>query len=161
MKLRQFKLTNNDEIVCEVIDVDETDNHNGDIIARKILKIFHAEDFDQNVRYYSFKPWVAFQEDINEISAINPDHILGEATPSAILKLHFKNALDIILQSQTMSGSRDLNIDEVMMDTSDMSRDEIVEYLKEKFHDENQRIAHHDSASSNVIHLYPPSDKLH
>ena len=60
-----------------------------------------------------------------------------------------------------MSGSRDLNIDEVMMDTSDMSRDEIVEYLKEKFHDENQRIAHHDSASSNVIHLYPPSDKLH
>ena len=43
MKLRQFKLTNNDEIVCEVIDVDETDNHNGDIIARKILKIFHAE----------------------------------------------------------------------------------------------------------------------
>ena len=51
MKLRQFKLTNNDEIVCEVIDVDETDNHNGDIIARKILKIFHAEDFDQNVRY--------------------------------------------------------------------------------------------------------------
>ena len=100
-------------------------------------------------------------EDINEISAINPDHILGEATPSAILKLHFKNALDIILESQTMSGSRDLNIDEVMMDTSDMSRDEIVEYLKEKFHDENQRLAHHDSASSNVIHLYPPSDKLH
>ena len=76
-------------------------------------------------------------------------------------QVHFKNALDIILESQTMSGSRDLNIDEVMMDTSDMSRDEIVEYLKEKFHDENQRIAHHDSASSNVIHLYPPSDKLH
>ena len=102
-----------------------------------------------------------FQEDINELSAINPEHILGEATPSATLKYHFKNALDIILESQTMSGSRDLNIDEVMMDTSDMSRDEIVEYLKEKFHDENQRIAHHDSASSNVIHLYPPSDKLH
>ena len=47
MNIRQFKLTNNDEIVCEVIDVDKTDNQNGDIIARKILKVFHAEDFDQ------------------------------------------------------------------------------------------------------------------
>ena len=164
MKLRQFKLTNNDEIVCEVMDVDESDNHNGDIIARKILKVFHAEDFDQNVRYYSFKPWVSFQEDINELSAINPDHILGEATPSSILKLHFKNALDIILESQNVKGKKSLNIDEVMMDTTDMSRDEIAEYLKDKFYEEQfseLQDFQQDSSQTNVIHLFPPSDKIH
>ena len=164
MKLRQFKLTNNDEIVCEVIDVDDTDNHNGDIIARKILKVFHAEDFDQNVRYYSFKPWISFQEDINELSAINPDHILGEAQPSSILKLHFKNALDIILESQNVKGKKSLNIDEVMMDTTDMSRDEIAEYLKDKFYEEQfseLQDFQQDSSHTNVIHLFPPSDKIH
>ena len=162
MNIRQFKLTNNDEIVCEVIDVDKTGNQNGDIIARKILKVFHAEDFDQNVRYYSFKPWISFQEDINELSAINPDHILGEATPSSILKLHFKNALDIILESQNIKGKKSLNIDEVMLDTSDMSRDEIAEYLKEKFY-EDQLIDNFpdDSSHGNVIHLFPPSNKMH
>ncbi len=163
MKLRQFKLTNNDEIVCEVIDVDETDNQNGDIIARKILKVFHAEDFDQNVRYYSFKPWVSFQEDVNELSAINPDHILAEATPSSILKLHFKNALDIILESQDMKDKRSLNIDEVMMDTTDMSRDEIAEYLQDKFYEDRLLESHMDldSGDTNIIHLFPPSDKIH
>ena len=63
-----------------------------------------------------------------------------------------------------MKGKKSLNIDEVMMDTTDMSRDEIAEYLKDKFYEEQfseLQDFQQDSSQTNVIHLFPPSDKIH
>ena len=64
MNLKQLKLTNNEEIICEVLE--QNDDH-GDLIVRKILRVVTQDDFDQNIRYYSFRPWVSFQDDATDI----------------------------------------------------------------------------------------------
>ena len=147
MKLKQFKLTNDDEVVASVIDYNEAEDT---LVVKNALKIFHAEDFDNNVRYYSFKPWMSFQDNIEEIVVIHLGHVIGEVAPSAGLLLHYKEAVD---QIKVIQGKKEFNIDELMFETQGFDNDELGAYLKEKF-------AEQDSSDNNVIQFTPPN-KLH
>ena len=53
-EFRQFKLTNQDEIIAEVVD--HGDDNSPDIIVRKVMKIIVVDDYEENVRFYTFKP---------------------------------------------------------------------------------------------------------
>ena len=91
MQLRQFKLTNGEEIVCEVVvwpsdDIEE-------IVAKKCLKILVQEDYETNTRYYSFKPWLVFADNPDDLCTINPYHIVGEANPSKELIKHWSSTI--------------------------------------------------------------------
>ena len=131
MNIKQFKLVNNDEIVCEFV---ESVGKEGDLIVRKMLKIFHAEDYNNGIRYYSFKPMLSFQDDLNSLNVLNCDHIVLETEPSKTLLYHYTSALDEIERVKKVRGdNKDLNIDEIMMDTTDMSTEEIAAYLQEKY----------------------------
>jgi len=158
MNLKQFKLTNDDEIVCEVVEAPNEDT--GDIIIRKVLKIFSAEDYDNNVRYYSFKPWISFQDDIDNLSVLNIGHIIGETNPSKTLTLHYSGAIKEVVKSQ--KGKKEMSLDEILIDTADMSQEEIQAYLSERFsEDDDDLIARVDSDEPNIIHFRPPTDTKH
>lgn len=147
MNLKQFKLTNNDEVVANVIDYNEVEDT---LVVKDALKIFHAEDFDNNVRYYSFKPWMSFQDDIEGIVVIHLGHVISEVSPSTSLLLHYKEAVN---QIKGMQDKRELNIDELIVETGGMSDEDLGNYLREKF-DEI------DSSNDNVI-KFKPNNKLH
>tara|TARA_Y100001937_G_scaffold113203_1_gene161623 strand:- start:313 stop:798 length:486 start_codon:yes stop_codon:yes gene_type:complete len=156
MNIKQFKLVNNDEIVCEFV---ESVGKEGDLIVRKMLKIFHAEDYNNGIRYYSFKPMLSFQDDLNSLNVLNCDHIVLETEPSKTLLYHYTSALDEIERVKKVRGdNKDLNIDEIMMDTTDMSTEEIAAYLQEKYDMgmiSDEELYSLDSADNNVIHLNP------
>ena len=50
MNLKQFKMTNNDEIICEVVEDTDADD-GGVIVIRKALRILTSEDYENNIRY--------------------------------------------------------------------------------------------------------------
>ena len=156
MNIKQFKLVNNDEIVCEFV---ESVGKEGDLIVRKMLKIFHAEDYNNGIRYYSFKPMLSFQDDLNSLNVLNCDHIVLETEPSKTLLYHYTSALDEIERvKKVRDDNKDLNIDEIMMDTTDMSTEEIAAYLQEKYDMgmiSDEELYSLDSADNNVIHLNP------
>jgi hypothetical protein len=79
MEIKQFKLANNDELICEIVawNNDETD----DIIVRRVLKIVAMEDIDQGMRYYTLKPWMSFEEDPDAMHAVSSYHIIGSSNP--------------------------------------------------------------------------------
>ena len=60
-KVKQFKLTNNDEIVCEVHQWN--DSESDDIIIKKALKIVSIEDYSRGIRFFALRPWMSFQDD--------------------------------------------------------------------------------------------------
>lgn len=148
MNLKQFKLTNNDEVVADVLDYNEAEDT---LVVKDALKIFHAEDFDNNVRYYSFKPWMSFQDNISEVTVIHLGHVIGEVAPSASLLVHYKQAAN---QIKEMQGRKEFNVDELMYETQGMDDHDLGAYLREKF-------AEQDSADNNVIQFVPPNNKLH
>ena len=93
MEVKQLKLTNNDEIICEVVTWAE----DGDLIVVNAFKILNVEDQQRGLKYYYFRPFMVFQED-NE-QRINSSHIIAEAYPSDEMIEHYagavKDALDV------------------------------------------------------------------
>lgn len=161
MNLKQFKLTNNDEIICEVVeDADDS------IVVRKALKINSAEDFENNVRYYSFRPWVSFQDDPAELSVLNVGHIIGESLPSQTLVVHYAAAVREVELAR--KDKRQLNLDDIVDQMSEMDEDELEDFIEEKLRDDafkrNEDVKTRftsDSAEPNIIHFKPPKDTMH
>ena len=103
--IKQFKLTNDDEIICEVLHWDDDE---GTIIIRGALRIINVEDFSRGARFYAFRPWMVFQDNPEELSTINPGHIIAECTPSAeILKHYASSLLQIKEQLRTKKKKKD------------------------------------------------------
>lgn len=155
MNLRQFKLTNNDEVIADVIEQAEE----GDLVIKSALKIFQIEDTDQGIRYYSFKPWLSFNDNLDEIAILNIGHIIVETAPSDMLVNHYVKAL-FQISRETEKAAVDL--DEIERDTANMDDDELRDYMLNKLAqvtEENGQLT--DSSNSNVLSFRPPNSKLH
>ena len=79
-KVKQFKLTNNDEIVCEVHQWN--DEENDDIIIKKALKIVSVEDYTRGIRFFALRPWMSFQDDPDYLHSLNSSHIIVTSAPT-------------------------------------------------------------------------------
>jgi hypothetical protein len=93
--IKQFKLTNGDELVCEVIEWpgEDDDDDSQDIIVRNAYKIVAFESSPPGDRYYTFRPWMIYQQDPEMMQLINSYHVVGEANPSAKVIEHYLNAV--------------------------------------------------------------------
>ena len=92
--IRQLKLSNGDEIVCDVVEWPEDDEPNA-LVVRNAYKIhmLHPVVPGEN-RYYQFRPWMVYQDDSSFFQILNGDHILAEATPSQDMLVQYKRLLN-------------------------------------------------------------------
>ena len=148
-EFRQFKLTNQDEIIAEVID--HGDDDTPDIIVRKVMKIIVVDDYEENVRFYTFKPWLSFQDDIEELSSLNSVHVVGEATPSKTVMLHYVKSLsEVDKYNKLKQAGMDMN--EIADTIKDMTDQEMDDFLELKFGQDNNLI---DSSDPKIIKFRP------
>ena len=84
---KQLKLTNGDELICEVIEKDV------DMLVRNAMKLMPMED-QANIRYYSFRPWMLLQHHEDAVQLIHSHHIVGEATPTAKMMEQYKYIME-------------------------------------------------------------------
>lgn len=138
MSYTQFKLSSGEEIIAEVIDEPEGDDYN--IVIRRAMIIHKVED-KQNIRYYSFRPWMTYQLDKDYLQLLNYNHIIGEAKPDELLLEQYMKAL----------GFETKGDDVVARDAEELKA--LIKMVKSGMHDG-------DSADNNVISLFD-RDKLH
>ena len=155
MNLKQFKLTNGDEIICEVV---EDAAEEGSLIVRKALKSNSAEDYENNVRYYSFRPLVSFQDNFDELVVVNVGHIISETLPSKTLVVHYSGAIKEVQRSQ--DGKAEFNLDEIIAEIDDMSEQEVHEYLSQRIHEQYVEKNNDSGETSNIIN-FKPKGTLH
>ena len=79
MNLKQFKLTNGEEILCEVVEwPDET---HSEILVRNVIEIVTKEistEADPGYgRYYILRPWMMYVDGYKEIVMISPTSVAG------------------------------------------------------------------------------------
>jgi hypothetical protein len=153
MNLRQFRLVNDDELICELVQYSDDES---EILVRKVLKIITADDYDNNVRYYSFKPWISFQEEIDDLSVINSMHVLTEVMPSDSLKKHYTRALKDIKNQEELS-KKNVDLDAILEATENLTEEEMRVYIQNLIDDNDKFI---DSNETNVI-TFRPKDTLH
>lgn len=89
--LKQFKLTNDEEIICEVMVWN--DRTTDDIVVRRALRIVSLDDPGGSMRYYTFKPWMLMNNDPDSIHVLNSNHIISESSPTKIAMEYYYDVL--------------------------------------------------------------------
>tara|TARA_Y100001963_G_scaffold155802_1_gene247868 strand:+ start:6770 stop:7288 length:519 start_codon:yes stop_codon:yes gene_type:complete len=132
--LKQFKLANSEEIICEVIEWD--DEENPTLIVRAVMKIINIEDYNKGTRFFAFRPWMSFKDDPKELQTLNPIHIVSESFPnSELIKYYTSTITSINEQVDKKRKPPNIPIDKIRQmeqKFKGMSDEEIEDYLDQK-----------------------------
>ena len=88
----QFKLSNGDEIIVNVLQEPEGEDIN--IVIKDAMMIVRSEEVDSGFRYYSLRPWMSFQLNSDYFQLLNYSHIIGEAKPDKQLVIQYEKAIE-------------------------------------------------------------------
>ena len=145
---KQFKLTNGEELICELVAAGDEDS-TADVIVRRAMKIVVSDDLEENIRYYTLKPWMSFMDDTQELVALNSVHIVGEAKPSESMMIHYASGLaDADKYNKVKQAG--LSLKEIEDKLKELSEEEMDAFLQTKFDEIAQ-----DSDISNIIKFKP------
>ena len=88
--VKQFKLNNGEEIVCEILEY--ADDEYYDLLIRRAfeIKCIMGPDY---TRYYAMKPWMTTAEGKDNFISLNAASIIGEVNPSEPVMKHYQNAV--------------------------------------------------------------------
>tara|TARA_Y200000002_G_C22520175_1_gene595187 strand:- start:199 stop:678 length:480 start_codon:yes stop_codon:yes gene_type:complete len=156
-EIKQFKLTNDDEIICEVVEWDDEASSN--IVVRRALKIINVEDYAKGVRFFAFRPWMLFNDDPDELHTINAVHIIGEMNPAeAVIARYMTSVVSIANQSK----KKEFSLDDVAQKAEAMDEEEFDEYMHNLTDDDieiSYDVDNGDSDSDNNVIKFKP--RLH
>lgn len=157
-EIKQFKLTNGEEILCEVLQWE--DHGDIEILVRKAMRLILLENHE-GVKYYAFRPWMVYQENNDDLIIINTDHIVGMGYPTRSLLIQYNEAC---ADMDEMHNQREMEYEEKYGKESRMSASEKMQQNSEVAGDKLEayieRMGMYDSGSSNVISIFDKS-KLH
>ncbi len=163
MNIKQFKLTNNEEIICEVMEWD-TGEDTGDILVKKALRVIAIEDYQKGWRFFAFRPWMAFQDDPSSLQTLNSSHIIVTSNPSPNILKHYKACLkginhDLKISKETGRKKTYANIDEIQDALRDLTDDEMDDFLERKYGAVQEDTLNIDSDTDNIIKFKPRDPK--
>jgi hypothetical protein len=125
---KQIRLASGEEIICEVVDWPEEDDEEAEsIIIRNAFMIVSAEDWQSSTRYYTFRPFMMYQERSDQLIGLNINHITSMANPHDFIISQWKNHL------QQMREIPKTTLEEMMDTLPDSDKDKIVS-LKPRYH---------------------------
>ena len=139
MTYTQFRLSNGDEIIAQVVN--EPEGEDFYIVVKNAMMVIRAENIVEGYRYYSFRPWMAFQQSESYYQLLNYNHIIGEAKPDETLLSQYYKA--IVTERTDIS------------EENRMSEEEI-ESIKRLIYESQET----DSDNSNIVPLFD-KEKLH
>jgi len=152
--LRQLKLTNGDELVCEIMDYGDDDEHM--MAVRNPFRLVAMESPRENVRYYAFRPFMLYQGDGNHVQILNPGHVVSECTPTRELIEEYTKAVDEHNSNEETQVLKSLDETKKAMNEY---YDKVQKMAYEKHMKEYIEIDY-DSDHPNVI-TFPGSDTKH
>lgn len=160
-EIRQFKLASGEEIVCEIIQWSNEEEL--ELVVRKAMKLVMGE-METGVRYYSFRPWMVYQENPEDFVILNGNHVVGIGYPPESLISQYDEAVDEMAKMHQQrqeeyrqsKGSEYKSVDEINKMTKNLlnTNEEIEEYLR--------TLKSQDSDKSNVISMFDfNKDNMH
>ena len=147
MEIRQFKLANDDEIMCEVVEYHEEDDA---IVIRKTMKMVQMDNMANGTRYYAFRPFMMYQMTKEAFQIINCQHIISEANPNQDLILEYFKAIETAMEDE---GGAKENMDDM--------RNKYNAFVKKQHEILMSEIDVDSGAGSNIIKFSVDKNKLH
>lgn len=159
-ELRQFKLANGDEIVCEIVQWHNEEEL--ELVIRKPMKLAFGE-YEEGVRYYAFRPWMVYAEGVDEFIILNGNHVVGIAEPSPPLVTQWKEAVD---EMEKHYEHRMKEHEEKTGEKAQTMTDKMKEFLKQASETEKKVLSElensmPDSSGNNILQFDPSKRTLH
>jgi len=138
-EIKQFKLTNGEEIVCEVVEYPGEES--ADLVVRNSYRVTMVSSEESGNHYYAFRPWMIYQDDPEMYQIININQIVGECNPSQpVIDYYFKNVKQI----------------EDVEQAAEKLKEYIQQLTQQSTEDQSS-----DSDSDNVLMFKPKGSRLH
>ena len=147
MEIRQFKLANDDEIMCEVVEYHEEDDA---IVIRRTMKMVQMDNMANGTRYYAFRPFMMYQMTKEAFQIINCMHIISEANPNQDLILEYFKAIETAMEDEGGAGE---NMDDM--------RSKYNAFVKKQHEILMSEIDVDSEAGSNIIKFSVDKNKMH
>jgi len=130
--VKQFKLNNGEEIVCEILEYADDDYY--DLLIRRAfeIKCIIGPDY---TRYYAMKPWMTVSEGKDNLISLNTSSIIGEVNPAKIVMEHYQSAVKESELSQEEIETNMINQVkkyEKVMDDSDNTLGNVINFPGKK-----------------------------
>jgi hypothetical protein len=155
LTLKQFKMSNDDELICEVLEWNNEENDA--LIVRNVLKVVNVEDFEKGIRFYAFRPWMVFIDDPDELHTINSQHIISEVNPSPDIITQYIKAIKELKNNIKLKRKKpSASLDEMSSRMMDMDEEEFESYL-----DEIVYLSNKDSDLPQNVIKFPPKGTFH
>lgn len=150
---RQFKLSNNQEIICNVLEWDNEETSS--IIINNVLEISAHDNFRENMRVIGFRTWMCYPGPLNKVLSINSNHIVAETIPAGGL-------LENYLKTVTAIGARE-DISEIAFGPGGVNEEHLREMLNDIMQDDSDSISQilNSTDSDNNVIPFKPKGTLH
>ena len=122
--VRQIVLSNGQEILCEVIQWPDLDVDDSEVmIIRKAAKIIIQENFKEGTRWFTFRPFMTYQDDNSSLCSLMPYHIISIGHPSNILEKQYQKYVSLMIQELEQKQEENSDTLSDFIDTSDYDID--------------------------------------
>jgi len=91
---RQFKLSNNQEIICKILEWDSEET--SAIIVNDVLEISVSDDNERGTRFIGFRPWLTHTGGIDAVMTVNSNHVVAETIPAPDLLINYQKTIKLI-----------------------------------------------------------------
>ena len=146
-KLKQFKMSSGDEIVCEVVEYNDND-----VIAKKVIQI-DSQILDEGTRAYVMRPWMLYQDGIEQFTIITKSNILATAIPTdGLIHQYYTTLLQTIETYHDRETHGDITQEELQEIATDLeyNNHHLETYAPYDDDSDSER-----PKKSNILHLVP------
>ena len=80
--VKQMKLLGGEEILCDLVDVQYSEEEGEAFVIRAAYSLISQEDFENGFRYYTFRPFMMHVYDPSHILLLNSASVICMTNPS-------------------------------------------------------------------------------
>lgn len=157
--IMQFKMTNGEEIICQVLEYPEEDDT--DYVVKDALSMITKTVGTSHTKYM-FKPWFTMAEREDQYISIAKDHIVACVSPNTTLYSEYRKARrEMHLNSRTRPQTEE----QIIADSKnqyDKMHDEIMSLIDEMERQSKVDVPDlNDSDGGSNIIKFPGPDSIH
>ena len=81
VNVKQMKLVTGAEIICDLIDIEWYKNKDSGIVMRSVFTIALTEDFENSMRFYTFRPFMLHLYEPDKLIILNSNSVVCIVDP--------------------------------------------------------------------------------
>jgi hypothetical protein len=131
--VKQMKLLGGEEILCDLVDVQYSEEEGEAFVIRAAYSLISQEDFENGLRYYTFRPFMMHVYDPSHILLLNSASVICMTNPSdPVIEQYLNHIESYRKEAREKQSQTDDFLDR--MEEEDEQKDDRIVKFKPKLH---------------------------